>query len=162
MAHDRVMDTQTHGSKIEVIRVLVLVQGAVAVASAFQVLLFGAFLGAPLGVVMVLGVGAAALTLVLAARVTTRSRRARRFPVVTQVLWLGLALVDLLLAIFLASRGLGLVPTLTRVVLPIAILRLLHDPGVLAEFRVIPRSRRKRRPPPAPPSAVMQVDFEPV
>ena len=36
-----------------------------------------------------------------------RSRRARRLLVIVQLMWLAMALIDLLLALFLAKAGLG-------------------------------------------------------
>lgn len=88
--------------RIEVIRILVLVQGAVTVVAAMQVALMGLVLGAPLGLLVLLGVVAAVITLGLASGVARWSRRARRLLVIVQLMWLAMALIDLLLALFLA------------------------------------------------------------
>ena len=73
-----------------------------------------------------------------------RWRRARTVTVSLQVLWLVGATLDLLLAAFLARRGLELVPTLTRIVLPFALFRIMRKPQVREAFGARP-SRRNRR-----------------
>ena len=142
---DPTMDSSTDYSILGVIRILVLVQGAVAVVAALQVLAVGTLLGGPLGFLILLGIGAAALTLSLAAGITRRSRRARRILLVLEVLWLFAAAVDLSLSLFLAQQGLGLVAFLTRIVLPYSIFRLLRRPRVRSEFGLGPTRRQRRK-----------------
>lgn len=119
-------------SLVEVVRILVFVQVIVAAVTALEGLVVGAFMGAP-GPGLVTGV-AAVLTAVLYTRLRRRSPRARRWLVRFQVGWMFFATIDLLLAVFLARRGLELVPILTRFVLPYAIFRILRKPHVRAEF----------------------------
>ena len=139
------MDNSDTGSILEVLRILVLVQGAIAFTTALQVLAAGTLLGAPVGLLIPLGFFAAGLTMFLAARIVRRSGRARKALVVIEVLWLIGAGVDLALSVFMAKRGFGLVPLLTRVVLPYSILRLLRRPHVRSDFGLGPTRRRARR-----------------
>ena len=139
------MDNRDDLTTLGVLRILVLVQGAIAVVAAVQVLAVGAFLGAPLLVLILLGTGAAVLTLALGAAVVRRSRKARRILVILEVLWMIGAAVDLLLSLFLAKRGLGIVASLTRIVLPYAIFRTLRRPYVRAEFGLGPTRRQRKK-----------------
>ncbi len=139
------MDNSGDGSILDVVRILVLVQGGIAFVTALQSLAMAAFLGAPLGLLIPLGFFAAALTLVLAGKISGRSRRARKAVVILQVLWLFGAAVDLALSLVLAKRGFGLVPLLTRVALPYSIFRLLRRPLVRGEFGLGPTRRQSRK-----------------
>ena len=123
-------------SLFEIVRILVFLQVAIATVTAIEALLVGAFMGAPgPGVVT----GAAALTTgVFYVGLGRRSPRSRKWLVRFQVGWIFFGVVDLLLAIFLARRGLELVPILTRFVLPYAIFRILRKPSIRAEFEPRP------------------------
>lgn len=141
---ERMPTTRSDDTLIDVVRILVLLQGGIAVVSTIEVLVVGAVLGAPLVQVFLLTGGGALLTLSLAAGLVRRSRRARRLVVVLEVLWLIAATIDLLLSVFMARRGLELVPILTRIALPYAIFRLLRRPHMREAFGVR-QSRRRRR-----------------
>lgn len=130
---------------IEIARVLLLIQGAVAFVAMVEVAIVTAATAGSTLVSAVLTAAAAIGTLLLSAQIRRRSRRARRVAVVLQVLWLIGATIDLLLAVFLAKRGLELVPILTRIVLPTALFRLLRRPQVREAFGLGPTRRRRRR-----------------
>jgi hypothetical protein len=91
-----------------------------------------------------LNLAAAVLTLLAARGVARRSRRSRRLAVSLELIVVFFAVIDLLLAVFLAKRGLELVPVLTRLVLPLALLHILRRRDIRAEFGLGP-SRRQRR-----------------
>jgi len=128
-------------SLVEIVRILVFMQVIVASVTAVEGLVVGAFMGAP-GPGLVTGV-ATVLTAVLYIGLRRRSPRARRWLVRFQVGWIAFATIDLLLAVFLARRGLELVPILTRFVLPYAIFRILRKPHVRAEFEPAPPTSRE-------------------
>lgn len=110
------------GSHLDVLRILVLVQGAIVATTAVEALVEGVATGV-MGPVVVTG-GAALLTLVLYARLGRRSRRAHVTLRWLQVGWIAFGAVELLAALLLARRGLGPVAMLVRFVLPIGILRV--------------------------------------
>jgi len=135
--------TLTDGGTIAVVRILLLIQGAIAAVALIEAVVFGVAFGAPLSAVVLLTGAGAILTLWFAAAVVRRSRRARKLTLGLQGLWLGSAAIDLLLAVLLTQRGLELVPLLTRVVLPLTIIALLQQRDTRAWFGVT--SRRERR-----------------
>ena len=130
---------------LEIAGVLLLVQGAVAFVASVEVGVMAAATAGLLLPAFLMTFGAAVITLLLAAGIRRRSRRARKIAVVFQVLWLIAAAVDLLLAIFLAQRGLEIVPLLTRIVLPYSIFRILRRPQVRREFDLGPTRRQRRK-----------------
>lgn len=134
------MDTSVLG----VIRTLLLIQGGIAVMSTLEALLVGATFGVMLAPIILLTAGAAFLTLMAARGVVRRSPRARKTAIWLEGLVLVFAAIDLFLAIVLAKRGLELVPVLTRIVLPIVIIRLLRRRQVRAEFGLGPTRRQRR------------------
>ena len=125
-------------TRVDVVHILLLIQGGIAVTSTIEVFLVGAFTGFLIAPLILLTLVAAIVTLGAARGVRLRSRRARRVTLWAEGTILVFALIDLLLAIFLARRGLALVPTVTRIVLPIAIMRTLRRPSVRAEFGIAP------------------------
>lgn len=131
-------------SFLAIVRILLLLQGAIGLASFIEVTIAGAAQGIPLLPIMALTGGSATLTLWLAARVGRRGRKTRRTIVILQYLWLFGATVDLLLSVAMTQRILELVPTLTRIVVPIALIRMLGKPQARLLFGV-PPSRRQRR-----------------
>jgi len=128
---------------VEVIRALVLVHGAILVASTLEAALFLAFVG-PIAIPTVVVTGLfAVLTLATAAGLGRRARWARHLTIVAEaVVFLG-GLVDLVLAILMTHAPLGPVPLLTRLVAPAAAIVLLRRPAVRGSFVRIP-------PPPVP------------
>ena len=135
------MDTSVLG----VIRTLLLIQGGIALMSTLEALLAAATFGPLAAPVVVLTGGAAFLTLMAARGVVRRSARARKTAIWLEGFVLVFAVVDFFLAIVLAKRGLELVPVLTRVVLPIVIIRLLRRRNVRAEFGLGPTRSQRRR-----------------
>lgn len=129
---------------IEVARILVFVQGMVALVAAFEVGVVAAATGGLLLPAFLLTALGAIATLALASGIRRRRRRARTAVVTIQVFWLIGAGIDLLLAVFLARRGLEIVPLLTRIVLPIALFRILRRPHVRAVFGAKPGRRARR------------------
>jgi hypothetical protein len=127
-------------TRVDVVRILLLVQGGIAVTSTIEVFLVGAFTGFFIAPLMALTLTAAIVTLWASHGVRLRSRRARKVTFWAEGAIVVFAIFDLLLAIFLARRGLALVPTVTRIVLPIAIMRTLRRPQVRAEFGIVPAS----------------------
>lgn len=113
---------------LRVVRVLLLLQGGFAVLSTAEVAITGLVTGflIPLAPSIALTGLTAAVFLGLAARIPRRSRRARRTVVVTEVLVIVVALVDLALAVFLAQAPLALVPLITRFCLPLGVLVLVR------------------------------------
>jgi hypothetical protein len=136
--------TRSTDELIDLVRVLILVQGVVGFVATIEVGIVAAATGGlvlPSFLLTALGAG---LTLGLVVGIRRRNRRARTAAITLQVLWLLGATIDLLLAAFLARRGLEIVPTLTRIVLPIAVFRILRHPRVRSAFGARP-SRRQRR-----------------
>lgn len=131
-------------SRVDIIRILVLVEAAITSVMAIEGLAAIAFGGPVAAPIALFGFLTAAGTLWLVRGIGRRSKKARKVAIWLQVGILIVAAVDLLLAIFLAQRGLELVPTLTRVVLPVTVFRLLRKPDVRAEFGTR-QSRRTRK-----------------
>jgi len=131
------MDTrQTQPSTlVDAAYILVLVQAAIAVVSLIEIGVMTAA-GGPLDITLVIQLAYAVVLLTAVRGLRRRSRRVRK-----TVLWLewvviALALIDLVLALLVAHRMLELVPTLTRLVLPYAVIRLLRRPVSREEFGI--------------------------
>ncbi len=135
------------GTAIEIVRMLVMLQGAIAVLSTVEVLVAGAAFGFVTAPLVLVNLAAATLALWLAAGLARYSRLARRTTIVVQVLILLIATIDLLLALILTQQPLELVPTLVRFVLPITVIRMLRGPVLKAYFA-------KELPP--PPAAALR------
>ena len=126
---------------VDVVRVLVLLQGAALVLSTVEVALWGLLTAAIalLAPTIALTAAAAAFQLRLAASLGRRRRRARRLVLAVEAVLLVLALVDLGLSLAITHRPLALVPLLMRVALPIAVIVLLRRPQARAAFARRPR-----------------------
>jgi len=135
------MDTSVLGA----VRILLLIQGGIAVLSTVEVAVAGMALGPAVAPLVLLNLVAAVLTLFAARGVAGRSRPARRLAITLEWAVLVFAVLDLLLAIFLANRGLELVPVLTRLVLPIAVIHTLRRRQVRTEFGLGPSRLQQRR-----------------
>jgi hypothetical protein len=121
--HDHHMNETTR-PQLEIVRVLLLVQGAVLLATALEALLFGiAFMGAP-GLPFLLSGAAAAAVLVGRARV--RPDRGARVLLVVEGLVLVSFGIDTALALFVTHGAPPAVAILTRFALPVAVLALLR------------------------------------
>ncbi len=119
-------DIQLDGGPIEVVSLLVFIQGAVALTLSIEAIggaiIFG---GVPIPGAL-LSLGGTFLTFYLGRRVRRRSRRARRWLKILQFGWLTMAMVDTGLALFLAGVGPGPAALFTRFFLPISILWILR------------------------------------
>ncbi len=102
----------------ERLRILTIVQAALATTAAVEASVFGLLGGGP-PVPLVLTLVGAALTWWLAARLRNPNRRTFRLLRRLQAGWLFLGTIDLLLSLFLARRGLSLAAGLTRFALPV-------------------------------------------
>ncbi len=121
---------------VAVAGVLLFVQGAITVALAAEAVGAAvAFGGAPAPGAILTVVGAVT-TLVLARRIRGRRRSTRRWILAIEVGWIALATVDLLLAVFLADRGLTPVGFMVRMALPGSIVWLLRRPAARAAFGI--------------------------
>jgi hypothetical protein len=125
------------GGIVDLVRVLVLVQGGIALLSTVEILFWATFAdpAGALGPSVLLTGGMAVGTLALATALGQRFRPARRLVLVLETVVLASALVDLGLALAFAHRPLGLVPLLTRLVLPVAVIVLLRRPTARTAFR---------------------------
>ncbi len=121
---------------VDIIRVLVLLQGAFALLVVVEIVFWALFAGTAgaLGPSLLLTVATAAASFCLAAGLLRHSRLARRLAFFLEGGILLLALVDLSLAVFLAHRPLDLVPSITRLVMRAAVLVLLREQSVRAVF----------------------------
>ena len=148
-------DTSTirgDSSMLEVLRILVLVQGAIFVTTAVESLAAIAF-GGPALIPLVALNGSLALIVLLSARGLRRgSRKARRTVVITEVLVMLMFALDSLISLFITQGGLGLVPTLTRFVLPTTIIWTINRRIVRPHFaKDLPEAPAPPEPPVLPP-----------
>lgn len=131
---------------IGVLRVLLLLQGAVALLNTLEAMFWEA--AAPTGALIptILLSGAVSVTLLaLAAGVGRPWRRARRLILIVESFVLLFALLDLGLALAIAHAPLGLVAILTRLVLPIAVIKILRRDPVRAYFSASGKRKPARR-----------------
>ena len=135
------MDTSVLG----VVRVLLLIQGGIAVLSTVEVAVAGMALGPAVAPLVILNLLAAVLTLGAARGVARRSRRSRRLAILLEWIVLAFAIIDLALALFLAQRSLEVGPVLTRLALPVAVIRMLRRREIRAEFGLGPTRRQRRK-----------------
>ena len=112
---------------LDVARVLLLVQGAILVATTIESLVWGlAFAGAS-GLPVLLSGGAAVLIFVGRARVQAGRSRSRRFVYAVEVFTLAFLALDLALAVALTGTPPPAVALLTRFVLPLSVIYLLRQ-----------------------------------
>jgi len=120
---------------LHVALVLLFVQGALAVTLAVEAVGSAVIFGGASAISALLTVAGAVVTLTLVSKLRRRRRFARRWVMSLQIGWVVFALVDLVLALALAGRGLTPAGFLVRIVLPAAIFWLLRRPAVRAAFR---------------------------
>lgn len=110
-----------------IVRVLLLLQAGFGLLSVFEVAFIGIFTGTLplLAPTLALTFGTAVTILVLVASLQRRSHRARGLVIAGEIVVVLGALVDLGLALILTGEPLALVPTLTRLVLPVGVIVLL-------------------------------------
>ena len=111
---------------MEVAHILVLVQGAILVASTVEAVFFLAFAGAAAGVSLALTAGAAVLTLATAAGLARGSRRARRWTLLAESGVLAFGLLDLVLALLMTGEAPPPVPLLAGLVVPAGVIAILR------------------------------------
>ena len=150
--YDRIMTSQTQiqtadDSVINVVRILVLIQGGIAFVSTLEVGFITALTGGVTIVPVIATALAALITLRLSRELRRGSRRARKYTIRIEKLIVAIAVIELLLTLFLARSLPGPVPLLTRLVLPITVIRLLRQSTALRVFNVPPKRRRWYRRP---------------
>jgi len=128
---------------LELARVVVLLQGAILVATTLEALVWAGFFGPTAGPSIVLSGGAAALTLAAAWALGRPAGRlvrlARRWTLIAETGVIAVALIDLGLAFAIAGAPFGLVPALTRLAIPVAVIVLLSRPTVRTGLRAASR-----------------------
>lgn len=128
---DAVMRAHTQRAELmDVVRVLLLFQGAILVVNALEAAVFAMAFSAAVTPTMLLTAASALAVLISRSRLTSGSRRGRRMiAVVEGVIIVSLA-IDTALALFLTHQPLPLVAVLTRFALPVATLALLAHTAV--------------------------------
>jgi hypothetical protein len=115
---------------VGVVHLLVLLQGAVLVASTIEALVFLGFAGPGGTVALGLTAASAVATLLAAAGLARGSRVARRLTLSAEGYVLVVALLELLLSLVLVGTLLVPVAVLARVAIPVAVIALLRRPDV--------------------------------
>jgi hypothetical protein len=139
--------TSQTGDLVEVVRVLVLMQGAILVATTIEAALFGLAFGPSTAPGVLFTAGAAVLTLAASRGLGRRKRWARRLTIGAELMILAGGLLELGLSVLLVGAAFGVVPSLTRLVVPIVAIVALREPAARASFGLI------SPPPPAIPEA---------
>ncbi len=111
----------------QVVRALLLVQVGVIATSTIESLVVG--LASPNLVALTVVNGLfATWTALLLRGIRLASPRARKWTLRLQIGWIGLATIDLLLAVLLADRALEPVPIITRMLIPTLVILVLRRP----------------------------------
>lgn len=126
--------TSQAGDLVEVVRVLVLMQGAILVATTIEAALFGLAFGPSTAPGVLFTAGAAVLTLAASRGLGRRKRWARRLTISAEFAILAGGLLELALSVLVVGAAFGIVPTLTRLVLPIVAIVALREPTAFASF----------------------------
>lgn len=113
---------------LEIVRVLLLVQGAILVATTIEALVWNLAFAAG-GVAMVMSAAAATALFVARARLRTAGRGTRRLIYLVEGLLLAGLLVDTVLALVVTRALPPAVALLTRLVIPVAVIVLLRRSG---------------------------------
>ncbi len=111
---------------LEVARVLLLVQGAILVATTIEALVWGVVFAGAAGVPVFTSGAAAVLLLVARVRLRTDRRWTRRIVYGVEVLTLVFLAIDAVLAVALTRALPPLVTLLTQLVLPMSVIVLLR------------------------------------
>lgn len=111
---------------LDVLRVLVLLQGAMLLLVALETIVMVAFAGPAIVGVFLLSTGATVLTLLTVKGLRKRKRWARRVTLVSEWAVLALASLDAIFTIVLVGSVPPLVPILVGFGIPIAALRLVR------------------------------------
>jgi hypothetical protein len=133
-------------SGIDIAFVLLLMQGAFALVSALGVLAFVVLSGAVavLGGSLILTAGTAVLALVLASGVARLKRWARTGVLLFEWLTMAGGGINFIVQFLQLQTLPGLVPLLTSLAIPMAVVALLMQPAVRAAFVRPPRQKKAR------------------
>jgi hypothetical protein len=126
--HDRRMKTERRPAEdlLDVARVLLLVQGAILVATTIDASIWGAiFSGAP-GAAALMSAAAAGIVLIARVRIRPDRRRIRRLVYVIEGVILATFAIESVLSILLAGTLPPLAALLTQLTLPLSVIALLH------------------------------------
>lgn len=122
---------------VQLVRALLLVQIGIIVTATIESVIVGVASPNLVSLAVLNGVFAV-WTMFLMRGIGKSSARARKWTIRLQVGWIALALIDLLLAILMADRGLEPVPVITRVLIPGLVIHMLRRPPVRYLFGLEP------------------------
>ena len=111
---------------LDVVRVLLLLQGAILIATTIEAVVWGFLFSGGAGVPALMSVAAAAVVLIARLRVRSDRRHIRRLVYVVECVILATFVIDAALAIALAHALPPLAAVLTDFVLPLAVVWLLR------------------------------------
>jgi hypothetical protein len=131
-------------SIVNIIRILVLIQGGIAFVSMLEVGFVTATTGGYTILAFVLTLIAAVLTLRMSTGLGRRSRRARRITIRIERAIIVIAFLEVLLTLLLARSLPAPITVITRFVVPFVVIRLLKKPITLQLFDV-PAKKKHRR-----------------
>jgi len=121
-----VKERQPADDILDVVRVLLLLQGAILIATTIEAVVWGFLFSGGAGVPALLSVAAAAIVLIARLRLRSDRRRIRRLVYVVECVILATFVIDAALAITLAHAFPPLVAVFTDFVLPLAVVWLLR------------------------------------
>ena len=124
-----------HGSWMEVVWALVLLQGGFLTATAIESLVVNLGSGFVLLPSLVLTIGAATLTFLVARGLRNRRRWARRTAMVSESFVLAFGLLEVVATVALTGGLPGIVPIVTGVAIPVAVMIFLRK--LRSEFQPI-------------------------
>lgn len=124
---------------LDAVRVLVLIQGGILLTSTIESALASAVFG--LSPTVWLSALSAILALTAAAGLVRKARWARKVTLLGEGYLLVTLLIDTAISLLMTQTPLGLVPLLTRGVVPVVVWKLLRRPAVAAEFRSEPSAQ---------------------
>ncbi|MGI9528235.1 MAG: hypothetical protein ACR2NG_00860 [Acidimicrobiia bacterium] len=113
-------------SWIEILWALVILQGGILVLSTLEALFVNALFGFSVVMILILTAAGAVLTLRTARGLRLRERWARRVTLVAEWFVLVTGLLEVAATILLPGASTGIVPILTRIVIPVAVLIFLR------------------------------------
>ena len=139
--HHRRVDTTRRPTDelLDVARVLLLVQGAVLVATTIEALIWSLIFPGAAGTPFLLSGVAAVLILVAGARLRADRSRTRRIVYVVETVILVNLVIDLALAVVVTGHVPPIVALLTRFVLPLSVIGLLRQSARATLARVTVR-----------------------
>ena len=118
--------TPVRDAGLEAARILLLLQGGLALLATVEAGFWVVASGPPLlAVGVALSATGAVAALVLAARIGHGSRAARRLVIAMELAVLAVAMVDVLLTLVIGRSSMDLMPIVTRILIPVAVLGLV-------------------------------------